>query len=68
MRANRSPRRSQQCASRVSNRQSFRRWLKHPDGSNVSRVLLKNKGRTVTLFAFDRGEDFRAGTGSLNSQ
>ena len=30
--------------------------LKYQDGSIVSRVLLKNKGGTVTLFAFDQGE------------
>ena len=30
--------------------------LEYQDGSVVSRVLLKNKGGTVTLFAFDQGE------------
>ena len=30
--------------------------LRYQDGSIVSRVLLKNKGGTVTLFAFDEGE------------
>src|SRR5215213_5280990 len=30
--------------------------LHYQDGSIVSRVLLKNKGGTVTLFAFDEGE------------
>src|SRR5512141_2720866 len=30
--------------------------LQYQDGSVVSRVLLKNKGGTVTLFAFDTGE------------
>jgi len=30
--------------------------LQFQDGSIVSRVLLKNKGGTVTLFAFDLGE------------
>lgn len=30
--------------------------LHYQDGSIVSRVLLKNKGGTVTLFAFDVGE------------
>ena len=30
--------------------------LQYQDGSIVSRVLLKNKGGTVTLFAFDFGE------------
>lgn len=30
--------------------------LQYQEGSIVSRVLLKNKGGTVTLFAFDSGE------------
>lgn len=30
--------------------------LQYQDGSIVSRVLLKNKGGTVTLFAFDEDE------------
>lgn len=30
--------------------------LEYQDSSIVSRVLLKNKGGTVTLFAFDQGE------------
>ena len=30
--------------------------LQYQDSSIVSRVLLKNKGGTVTLFAFDHGE------------
>ena len=30
--------------------------LQYQDGSIVSRVLLKNNGGTVTLFAFDHGE------------
>lgn len=30
--------------------------LQYQDGSIVSQVLLKNKGGTVTLFAFDVGE------------
>ena len=30
--------------------------LQYQDGAIVSRVLLKNKGGTVTLFAFDAGE------------
>ena len=30
--------------------------LQYQDDSIVSRVLLKNKGGTVTLFAFDKGE------------
>ena len=34
----------------------FSDLLQYQDGSIVSRVLLKNKGGTVTLFAFDAGE------------
>ena len=34
----------------------LRELLQYQDGSIVSRVLLKNKGGTVTLFAFDQGE------------
>ena len=30
--------------------------LQYQEGSIVSRVMLKNKGGTVTLFAFDAGE------------
>ena len=30
--------------------------LQYQDGAIVSRVLLKNKGGTVTIFAFDEGE------------
>jgi quercetin dioxygenase-like cupin family protein len=30
--------------------------LQYQDGAIVSRVLLKNKGGTVTMFAFDLGE------------
>ena len=30
--------------------------LQYQDGAIVSRVLLKNKGGTVTIFAFDQGE------------
>src|SRR5437867_3085500 len=30
--------------------------LQYQDGAIVSRVLLKNKGGTVTMFAFDVGE------------
>jgi quercetin dioxygenase-like cupin family protein len=30
--------------------------LQYQEGSIVSRVLLKNKGGTVTLFAFDEGQ------------
>jgi quercetin dioxygenase-like cupin family protein len=30
--------------------------LQYQDGSILSRVLLKNKGGTVTLFAFDKSE------------
>jgi quercetin dioxygenase-like cupin family protein len=35
---------------------SLTELLQYQDGSIVSRVLLKNKGGTVTLFAFDEGE------------
>jgi hypothetical protein len=30
--------------------------MQYQDGAIVSRMLLKNKGGTVTLFAFDQGE------------
>jgi quercetin dioxygenase-like cupin family protein len=30
--------------------------MQYQDGAIVSRMLLKNQGGTVTLFAFDRGE------------
>ena len=36
--------------------------LQYQDGSIVSRVLLKNNGGTVTLFAFDHGEGLREHT------
>ena len=36
--------------------ESLGELLKYQDGSIVSRVLLKNNGGTVTLFAFDMGE------------
>ena len=36
--------------------QSLTGLLQYQNGSVVSRVLLKNKGGTVTLFAFDQGE------------
>jgi quercetin dioxygenase-like cupin family protein len=36
--------------------QSLSELLQYQNGSIVSRVLLKNKGGTVTLFAFDEGE------------
>ncbi|HEU4769676.1 MAG TPA: cupin domain-containing protein [Pyrinomonadaceae bacterium] len=35
---------------------ALRELLEYQDSSIVSRVLLKNKGGTVTLFAFDQGE------------
>jgi quercetin dioxygenase-like cupin family protein len=35
---------------------SLRELLEYQGSSIVSRVLLKNKGGTVTLFAFDQGE------------
>jgi len=36
--------------------QSLSALLQYQTGAIVSRVLLKNKGGTVTLFAFDEGE------------
>jgi quercetin dioxygenase-like cupin family protein len=36
--------------------ESLSELLKYQDSSIVSRVLLKNNGGTVTLFAFDMGE------------
>ena len=36
--------------------QSLTALLQYQNGAIVSRVLLKNKGGTVTLFAFDEGE------------
>ena len=36
--------------------ESLGELLEYQDSSIVSRVLLKNKGGTVTLFAFDMGE------------
>lgn len=36
--------------------QNLRDLLQYQTGAIVSRVLLKNKGGTVTLFAFDEGE------------
>ncbi|MEA2207103.1 MAG: hypothetical protein QOE77_3879 [Blastocatellia bacterium] len=36
--------------------QSLTGLLQYQNGSIVSRVLLKNQGGTVTLFAFDEGE------------
>jgi quercetin dioxygenase-like cupin family protein len=36
--------------------QPLEELLQYQDGSIVSRVLLKNKGGTVTLFAFDQEE------------
>lgn len=41
--------------------------LQYQDGSVVSRVLLKNKGGTVTLFAFDVGEDLSEHTAPFDA-
>src|SRR4029078_12829279 len=41
--------------------------LQYQDGSIVSRVLLKNKGGTVTLFAFDTGEGLSENTAPFNA-
>src|ERR1700687_5113202 len=41
--------------------------LQYQDGSMVSRVLLKNKGGTVTLFAFDVGEGLSEHTAPFNA-
>ena len=41
--------------------------LQYQDGSIVSRVLLKNKGGTVTLFAFDVGEGLSEHTAPFNA-
>ena len=35
---------------------NLRELLQYQDGSVVSRILLKNSGGTVTVFAFDQGE------------
>lgn len=40
----------------VTEAQPLGELLQYQDCSIVSRVLLKNKGGTVTLFAFDQGE------------
>ncbi|MEO8435709.1 MAG: cupin domain-containing protein [Pyrinomonadaceae bacterium] len=40
----------------VAEVKSLDHMLQYQDGSIVSRVLLKNQGGTVTLFAFDVGE------------
>lgn len=42
--------------------------LQYQEGAIVSRLLLKNKGGTVTLFAFDRGEDLKASTRLLSTR
>jgi quercetin dioxygenase-like cupin family protein len=47
---------SDQSAVRPAEVQHLVDLLQYQDGSIVSRVLLKNKGGTVTLFAFDVGE------------
>ena len=41
--------------------------LQYQDGSIVSRVLLKNKGGTVTLFAFDVGESLSEHTAPFDA-
>src|SRR6478672_6574461 len=41
--------------------------LQYQDGSIVSRVLLKNNGGSVTLFAFDHGEGLSEHTAPLEA-
>lgn len=41
--------------------------LQYQDGSVVSRVLLKNKAGTVTLFAFDQGEGLSEHTAAFEA-
>lgn len=41
--------------------------LTYQDGSIVSRVVLKNKGGTVTLFAFDKGESLSEHTAPFDA-
>lgn len=41
--------------------------LSYQDGSIVSRVLMKNKGGTVTLFAFDEGESLSEHTAPFDA-
>jgi len=41
--------------------------VQYQDGSIVSRVLLKNKGGTVTLFAFDAGESLSEHTAPFDA-
>jgi len=41
--------------------------LQYQDASIVSRVLLKNKGGTVTLFAFDMGESLSEHTAPFDA-
>jgi quercetin dioxygenase-like cupin family protein len=45
-----------QTAAPTSEVQKLSEILQYQDGAVVSRVLLKNKGGTVTMFAFDEGE------------
>ena len=47
---------SEQDKARIPAVKTLADLLQYQDGSIVSRVLLKNKGGTVTLFAFDQGE------------
>ena len=41
--------------------------LQYQEGAVVSRVLLKNKGGTVTLFAFDEGEELSEHTAPFDA-
>ena len=41
--------------------------LQYQEGSIVSRVLLKNKGGTVTMFAFDAGESLSEHTAPFDA-
>jgi len=41
--------------------------LQYQDGAIVSRVLLKNKGGTVTMFAFEAGEGLSEHTAPFNA-
>lgn len=41
--------------------------LTYQEGSIVSRVVLKNKGGTVTLFAFDKGESLSEHTAPFDA-
>lgn len=41
--------------------------LQYQEGAVVSRVLLKNQGGTVTLFAFDEGEELSEHTAPFDA-